>query len=234
MGVIINIETATQVCSVALAKDGKLLALRERNEKNIHAEVLTNFIQEVLKESSLQLKEIDAVAVSMGPGSYTGLRIGVSTAKGLCYSLDIPIIAVSSLQAMANFAAHELKDEITDNTFFTPMIDARRMEVYTTFYKPNMEEVGKIAPHIFSEESFLEEEKEHKLILTGDGSLKSQELFAERKNIYIFPEILSSARGMISLSEKKFQEEQFEDIAYFEPFYLKEFIAGISRVKGLR
>ena len=233
MGLIINIETATQVCSVALARNGKLLALREQNEKNIHAEVLTNFIQEVLTESALELKDLDAFAVSMGPGSYTGLRIGVSTAKGLCYGLDIPLIAVSSLQAMAKFAANELESEITDNTLFVPMIDARRMEVYTAFYKPNMEEVSKIAPHIFSEESFLNKD-DHKLILTGDGSLKSQELFADRKNIFIFPEVLSSARGMISLSEQKFEEKKFEDIAYFEPFYLKEFIAGIPRVKGLR
>ncbi len=234
MGLIINIETATQVCSVALAKDGKLLALREKNEKNIHAEVLTLFIQEVLSEASLQLKDLDAIAVSMGPGSYTGLRIGVSTAKGLCYSLDKPLIAISSLQAMAQFASDELKNKITENTLLTPMIDARRMEVYTAFYKPNMDAVSKIAPHIFSEESFLEEEKKHQLIITGDGSLKSQELFAGRKNIHVFPEILSSSKGMIPLSEKKYQAEQFEDMAYFEPFYLKEFIAGISRVKGLR
>ena len=234
MGLIINIETATQVCSVALAKDGELLAIRELNEKNVHAEVLTNFIQEVIDESSLTLKDLDAVAVSMGPGSYTGLRIGLSTAKGLCYSLDKPLIAISSLQAMAQYAASELQDKLKENTLLTPMIDARRMEVYTAFYKTDMEEASKIAPHIFSEESFIEEEKEHELILTGDGCAKSQELFSERKNIYIYPEILSSAKGMVPLSEKKWLAQDFEDIAYSEPFYLKEFIAGIPRVKGLR
>ncbi|RLD35750.1 MAG: tRNA (adenosine(37)-N6)-threonylcarbamoyltransferase complex dimerization subunit type 1 TsaB [Bacteroidetes bacterium] len=234
MGLIINIETATQVCSVALAKDGELLAIRELNEKNVHAEVLTNFIQEVIDESSLTLKDLDAIAVSMGPGSYTGLRIGLSTAKGLCYSLDKPLIAISSLQAMAQYAAFELQDKLKKNTLLTPMIDARRMEVYTAFYKTDITEASKIAPHIFSEESFIEEEKEHELILTGDGCAKSQELFSERKNIHIYPEILSSSKGMVPLSEKKWIAQDFEDIAYFEPFYLKEFIAGIPRVKGLR
>jgi len=234
MGLIINIETATQTCSVSLAKDGELLALRELNEKNIHAEVLTIFIQEVMTDAALQLTDIDAVAVSMGPGSYTGLRIGVSTAKGLCYSLDKPLIAVDSLQAMASFASKSLKTKISDHTLFVPMIDARRMEVYTAFYKPNMEIIGKVAPHIFSEESFIEESKNHELILSGDGCAKSIDLFKERKNINIFPDILSSSTGMISLSERKFINKDFEDVAYFEPFYLKEFIAGIPRVKGLR
>ena len=234
MGLILNIETATQVCSISLAKDGNLLALRELNEKNVHAEVLTVFIQEIMKETSLTLSDIEAIAVSKGPGSYTGLRIGLSTAKGLCYSLDIPLISVSSLQAIAQNAALKLKGEIKENTLFAPMIDARRMEVYTAFYKPTMEEVSKIEPHIFSEESFLEEEKTHELILIGDGCAKSQDLFSQRKNIRIFPDILSSSLGMIPLAEKKFQEQDFEDVAYFEPFYLKEFIAGIPRVKGLR
>ena len=234
MGLILNIETATQVCSISLAKNGQLLALRELNEKNVHAEVLTVFIQEIMKETSLDLSDIEAIAVSKGPGSYTGLRIGLSTAKGLCYSLDIPLISVSSLQAIAQYAALKLKDDIKGDTLFVPMIDARRMEVYTAFYKPTMEKVSKIEPHIFSEESFVEEEKNQELILIGDGCAKSQDLFSQRKNIRIFPDILSSSLGMIPLSEKKFQEQDFEDVAYFEPFYLKEFIAGIPRVKGLR
>ena len=234
MGLILNIETATQVCSISLARDGELLANRELNEKNVHAEVLTVFIQEVMAETSLELSAIDAVAVSEGPGSYTGLRIGLSTAKGLCYSLDISLISVSSLQAIAQHAAILLKDEIKENTLFAPMIDARRMEVYTAFYNTDIEKVSKIEPHIFSEASFIEEEKEHELILVGDGCDKSLELFVERENIKIFPHILSSSLGMIPLSEKKFLAKDFEDLAYFEPFYLKEFIAGIPRVKGLR
>ena len=233
MGIILNIETATQVCSVALSKEGQQLALRELNEKNIHAEILTAFIAEVMEEAQLQLQDLDAVAVSMGPGSYTGLRIGVSTVKGLCYSLDKPMIGISTLQAMAQYAAMELKDEIKENSLLVPMIDARRMEVYTALYRPNLEIMGEIAPHIFSGESFLEESKTYELLLTGDGSRKSMESFHERKNIKIFPDILSSAKGMMSLSEKKWQEQDFEDLAYSEPFYLKEFVAGIPRVKGL-
>jgi len=234
MGLILNIETATQICSISLAKDGALLAIRELNEKNVHAEVLTVFIQEIMAEASLGLSDIDAVAISKGPGSYTGLRIGLSTAKGLCYSLDIPLISVSSLQAMAQYAAMMLKDEIKENTLFAPMIDARRMEVYSAFYNTDIEKVSKIEPHIFSEASFVEEEKDHELLLVGDGCGKSLELFADRENIKVFPDVLSSSLGMIPLSEKKFQAKDFEDVAYFEPFYLKEFIAGIPRVKGLR
>jgi len=234
MGLILHIETATQTCSVVLAKDAELLAIREINEKNIHAEVLTAFVSEVMKEASMSLQKLDAVAVSMGPGSYTGLRIGVSTAKGLCYSLDKPLIGISTLQAMARYAALELTDEIKSNTLFAPMIDARRMEVYTALYRPNMEIIGEVAPHIFSEESFIEESKTNELLLTGDGSIKSLDLFKERKNIKIFPHILSSARGMMSLADKKWQARDFENLAYSEPFYLKEFIAGIPRVKGLR
>jgi len=234
MGLILNIETATQICSISLAKDGALLAIRELNEKNVHAEVLTVFIQEIMAEASLELSDIDAVAISKGPGSYTGLRIGLSTAKGLCYSLDIPLISVSSLQAMAQYAAMMLKDEIKENTLFAPMIDARRMEVYSAFYNTDIEKVSKIEPHIFSEASFVEEEKDHELLLVGDGCSKSLELFADRENIKVFPDVLSSSLGMIPLSEKKFQDKDFEDVAYFEPFYLKEFIAGIPRVKGLR
>lgn len=234
MAIIINIETATQMCSVALAKDGDILTIRELNEKNVHAEVLTNFVQELLQEATLELKDLDAVAVSSGPGSYTGLRIGVSTAKGLCYSLDIPIISVDSLQAMAQFAAIKLEDKLSKNSLLVPMIDARRMEVYTALYNQDIEAKTKIAPHIFTEDSFVEETKEHTLILTGDGCSKSKELFAERENIEIHDEILSSSIGMVPLSEKKYNNKEFEDLAYFEPFYLKEFIAGIPRVKGLR
>ncbi len=232
MAIILNIETATQVCSVALAKDGKLLALRELNEKNVHAEVLTLFVQEVIKEAQMLLKDIDAVAVSQGPGSYTGLRIGMSTAKGLCYSLDKPLIGISTLNAMAQFAKDKLIEKIDEKVWFSPMIDARRMEVYSAFYDINMEEQSKIAPHILNEDSFTKTGRS--LILTGDGCEKTKALFKNRIDITIYSEILCSARGMMVLSEKKFQDKNFEDLAYFEPFYLKEFIAGIPRVKGLR
>jgi len=234
MALILNMDTATPVCSVALAKDGQLLAFREKNEKNIHAEVLNGFVAEVLEEAELGLKDLDAVAVSMGPGSYTGLRIGVSSAKGLCFSLDIPLIAIGTIESMACWAAEQLPEQVSEKALFIPMIDARRMEVYGAFYNHNLEAQTKVMPHILDEHSFLEEAENHQLVVTGDGAAKCQDIFAQRKEIKIFPEILSSSRGMIRKADEKFQHNEFVDVAYFEPFYLKEFIAGIPKVKGLR
>lgn len=234
MALILNMDTATPVCSVALAKDGKLLAFREKNEKNIHAEVLTGFVEEVLAEAEVKLSNLDAIAVSMGPGSYTGLRIGVSTAKGLCYSLDKPLVGVGTIDAMAHWAAQELAGKVDKQSLYLPMIDARRMEVYGAFYNHQLEAQSEVKPHILDENSLLEEGKNHTIVLTGDGAAKCQELFSERVEIKIYPDVLSSSRGMIAISEEKYQQEAFEDVAYCEPFYLKEFIAGIPKVKGLR
>lgn len=234
MALILNIDTATPVCSVALARDGKLIALREKNEKNIHAEILTQFIMEVIAEAGLKLADLEAVAVSKGPGSYTGLRIGVSTAKGLCYSLDKPLIGIGTIDSMAHFAAQELKGKFDEKDFFLPMIDARRMEIYGAFYNHQLESQTEVKPHILDENSFLEEGKKNKIILTGDGAAKCQEIFKERDEIKIYPDIHCSSRGMLVLAEEAFNTQAFEDVAYFEPFYLKEFIAGIPKVKGLR
>lgn len=234
MALILNMDTATPVCSVALAQEGKLLAFREKNEKNIHAEVLNGFVEEVLNEAQKSLKDLDAIAVSMGPGSYTGLRIGVSTAKGLCYSLDKPLIAIGTIDAMAHWAAHELKGKLEENSLFLPMIDARRMEIYGAFFNQQLEALTEVKPHILDENSFLEEGKNNNILLTGDGAAKCQEIFSHRKDIKIYPDILSSSRGMIQMAEDKFHQQAFEDVAYCEPFYLKEFIAGIPKVKGLR
>lgn len=234
MALILNIDTATPVCSVALARDGKLLALREKNEKNIHAEVLTHFIMEVIAEAGCKLADLDAVAVSKGPGSYTGLRIGVSTAKGLCYSIDKPLIGIGTIESMAHFAAQELVGKYTEKDLFLPMIDARRMEIYGAFYNNHLQAQSEVKPHILDENSFLEEGENNNIILTGDGAAKCQEIFKERHEIKIYPEIHCSSRGMLQLSEEAFNKQAFEDVAYFEPFYLKEFIAGIPRVKGLR
>lgn len=234
MALILNMDTATPVCSVALAQDGKLLALREKNEKNIHAEVLNGFVEEVLKEAQKSLKDLDAIAVSMGPGSYTGLRIGVSAAKGFCYSLDKPLIGVGTIDAMAHWAAHELNGKLEENSLFLPMIDARRMEIYGAFFNQQLEALSEVKPHILDENSFLEEGKDKSIILTGDGAAKCQEIFSQREEIIIYPDIHSSSRGMMQMAEDKFNQQIFEDVAYCEPFYLKEFIAGIPRVKGLR
>jgi len=234
MALILNMETATPVCSVALAQEGKILAFREKNEKNIHAEVLNGFVEEVLKEAQLTLKDLDAIAISMGPGSYTGLRIGVSSAKGLCYSLDKPMIAIGTIEAMAHWAAHELKGKLDPNSLYLPMIDARRMEIYGAFFNQHLEAQSEVKPHILDESSFLEEGKNRTIVLTGDGAAKCQEIFSQRVEIKIYPEILSSSRGMVKMAEDKFNQEDFVDVAYCEPFYLKEFIAGIPKVKGLR
>jgi tRNA threonylcarbamoyladenosine biosynthesis protein TsaB len=234
MAIILNLETATQVCSVVLAKDGKLLGKRELNEKNVHAEVLTPFIEEVIEEAGLKLSHLDAVAVSKGPGSYTGLRIGVSTAKGLCYSLDKPLISVGTLDSLAHYAVKKLPYSVAPNHLLCPMIDARRMEVYAALFNSELHKQTEVAPLILDEQSFNDLKEGQKLILLGDGSGKTKALFKHRSQIEIHEEILCSAEGMVQISEEKFNQEDFEDLAYFEPCYLKEFIAGIPKVKGLR
>jgi len=234
MGLILNLETATQVCSVVLSKDGEILAKRELNEKNVHAEVLTPFIEEVISKASLKLHDLDAVAVSKGPGSYTGLRIGVSTAKGLCYSLGKPLISVGTIESLANYTVQKLADSITSNCNIYPMVDARRMEVYTAAFSYNLNQLSEVTPLILDKQSFSELKPDQKLILTGDGSSKTKELFSDHNQIEIHDEILCSAEGMIQIAEEKFKHQDFEDVAYFEPFYLKEFIAGIPKVKGLK
>lgn len=234
MAIILNLETATQVCSVVLAKDGALLAKRELNEKNVHAEVLTPFIEEVVKEAGLKLQDLDAIAVSKGPGSYTGLRISISTAKGLCYSLDKPLISVGTVESLAHFAADKMGNTITSNHLIYPMIDARRMEVYTASFSSDLQQLSEVAPLIFDDSTFRDIPKNQKLIFVGDGSTKTKDLFADNEQIEIHDHILSSAEGMVQIAEQKFKNQDFEDVAYFEPFYLKEFIAGIPKVKGLK
>jgi len=234
MAIILNLETATQICSVVLAKDGEVLAKRELNEKNVHAEVLTPFIEEVVQEVGLKLQDLDAIAVSKGPGSYTGLRIGVSTAKGLCYSLDKSLISVGTLESLANIAAHKLADSLTLHHHIYPMIDARRMEVYTAPFSSDLKQLSEVAPLIFDENTFADLSIDQKLILVGNGSSKTKELFSDNPQIEIHDKILCSAEGMIKIAEEKYSKQDFEDVAYFEPFYLKEFIAGIPKVKGLK
>lgn len=234
MAIILNLETATKICSVVLTKNEKVLAKRELNEKNVHAAVLTPFIEEVVKEVGIKLQDLDAVAVSKGPGSYTGLRIGVSTAKGLCYSLDKPLISVGTIESLAHYAAQQLADSITPNHQIYPMIDARRMEVYTAPFSSDLKQLSDVAPLIFDENTFSNLKQDQKLILVGDGSAKTKELFSDNPQIEIHEDILCSAEGMVSIAEEKFNHQDFEDVAYFEPFYLKEFIAGIPKVKGLK
>lgn len=228
MALILNIETSTAVCSVSLGKEGKLLAYKENKEGMNHATHLTVFIDSILKENQLTTNDLDAVAVSMGPGSYTGLRIGVSTAKGICYGSNLPLIAVSTLQAMT---APVLKDEAIlsqlgdpGSSIFCPMIDARRMEVYTAFYSCDNKEIREVSAEIIDEESFASDLKKGEIVFFGDGSTKCQSSLQSQNGIFI-DNITPSAIGMIELSEAKFEAKAFEDVAYFEPFYLKDFVA---------
>jgi tRNA threonylcarbamoyladenosine biosynthesis protein TsaB len=224
MALILNLETATTACSVSLAKDGKLIALKELDGDYTHAENLTIFIEEVLKQAKVQLNELDAVAVSKGPGSYTGLRIGVSSAKGLCYSLNKPLLAVNTLESMANTAAQLA--EIPAGALLCPMIDARRMEVFCALFNKSGKEIRTTSAEIIEENSFADLLSDQKIYFFGDGAAKCKDVLSKNPNACFIDGISCSAKDMTGLSEKAFQLKQFEDLAYFEPFYLKDFVAG--------
>ncbi len=225
MAILLNIETATTVCSVSLSENNKLLAYKELNSGYTHAENLTVFIQDVLKEASLAINKIDAVAVSMGPGSYTGLRIGVSTAKGLCYALNKPLIAIDTLQALAN--NYKMNFQI-ENQLLCPMIDARRMEVYCAIYNSELKNIEAVRAEIVNENSFKEVLLNNKIVYFGDGAEKCKGVLGNNPNAEIVENIVPSALAMIELTNEKFVKNQFENLAYCEPFYLKEF-AGTAK-----
>ena len=227
MALILNLETATTVCSVSLAKDGDLLAYKDLNGNYSHAENLTLFVEDVLKQANINLSEIDAIAVSKGPGSYTGLRIGVSAAKGFCYSLNKPLIAINTLQHLSLAVSENLTSHISrPNSIFCPMIDARRMEVYCAIFDADNNEIKATSAEIIDETSFSDSLEKNQMIFFGDGSAKCKDVLSQNKNAIFIDGIVPSAKNMISLSEKAFINKQFEDVAYFEPFYLKDFVAG--------
>jgi len=227
MALILNIETATTVCSVSLAKDGKLLSIKEQNGDYSHSENLTLFIEDVCKQANISLSQVDAIAVSKGPGSYTGLRIGVSTAKGLCYSLDKPLIAINTLQHITMSILPKLPTPNSQlPTYLCPMLDARRMEVYCAIYNSEGNVIKETAAEIIDEHSFADILKENTVVFFGDGSAKCKETFSKNPNAIFIDDVVPSAKDMIALSEKAYNEMRFEDIAYFEPFYLKDFVAG--------
>ena len=228
MALILNLETATKVCSVALGKDGSLLALKEYHGEYSHAEKLTVFVEEILKEAGLKLSDLDAIAISKGPGSYTGLRIGVSTAKGFCFALDKPLIAISTLQSMANKPS--LKEN-TGNVLLCPMIDARRMEVYCAFYNMHNNLARDIAAEIIDEHSFEDILQKYKVIFLGDGAEKCKAILSQHQNAIFADNVFPSATDMITLSESAFHDKQFEDVAYFEPYYLKDFVTTTPKKK---
>jgi tRNA threonylcarbamoyladenosine biosynthesis protein TsaB len=221
MALILLIETATTVCSVALSRDGKIVSFREVNEANVHASKLTLFIEAVMKEAKVKYKDLNAVAVSKGPGSYTGLRIGVSTAKGLCFALNIPLIAVDTLAAMAK-GFLEAGEESVGEVRLCPMIDARRMEVYMAVFNTEMEILEPVQARILDDQTFRQYSG---IVLFGDGAAKCAALYQDHPNVRIAM-FENSARYLSSLAFQKFEDREFEDVAYFEPFYLKDFVAG--------
>ena len=220
--IILQIETATTVCSVALAKDGVVLAYRQIDERNIHAEIITIFINELIAEAGIQYQSIDAIAVSSGPGSYTGLRIGISTAKGLCYALDKPLIAVETLAAMADGIRAE--ENIDNKILLCPMIDARRMEVYTALFDATGKNIKPTAAEIIDENSFSEQLQNNRILFFGDGAEKCSELLGKNPNAQFLTNFANSAKYLTQKAAQKFAERDFEDVAYFEPFYLKDFL----------
>ena len=225
------IETATEVCSVALAFDGRLISLRETDKGNSHSANVAVFIDEVLKEVKKTPKDLDAVAVSKGPGSYTGLRIGVSSAKGLSYGLGIPLISIETLKAMTYGV---LKNNIIDkNALFCPMIDARRMEVYSAFYNANLLQIREVQADIVDETTYLEYLEKYSIYFFGNGSEKCKDILLQHSNAHFIEDIHLSSTYMIELAEEKYKQQEFENAAYFEPFYLKDFIAAKPVVKGL-
>ena len=213
---ILNIETATKNCSVSIAKNGETIALREIAEEGYsHAEKLHVFIDELIAESKITFKDLNAIAVSQGPGSYTGLRIGVSSAKGLCYALNIPLIAVDTLQSLAAQIS-------ISNGFIIPMIDARRMEVFSAIYDKDLNNIQKVAAEIITEESYQNQDEEMHFL--GDGASKCKE-FLNKSNFIFHDEIIyPSAKEMSKLSFEKYKISDTVDVAYFEPLYVKDFM----------
>ena len=230
---ILCLETATPVCSVALNDGCCTLALRETEGQNAHSEKITNFIREAMETAGIDYRQLDAVAVSKGPGSYTGLRIGVSTAKGICYAADVPLMAIDTLEAMAHGMKEKLGSQLAENDLLIPMIDARRMEVYAAVFDARLNKINDTAALVIDENSFEDLRKDHRLWLFGDGAPKLSKVFENQTNITIIDGFKPSAAYMRNLADKALREHDFVDVAYFEPFYLKVFIAGKPHVKGL-
>ena len=228
--IILQIETATSVCSVALSVSGKTTHLAELNEPNAHAAKLTRLIEQVVQEASLTLSDLDAVAVSKGPGSYTGLRIGVSTAKGLCYGLEIPLIAIDSLHSLAAGFVQE-NTSLPVNTLVCPMIDARRLEVYTAVFNKDLVLEQPTKAQIIDVNYFDALPSDVPLVLFGDGADKFKDMFADKENIQVVSDFRQSAAFLSGPAYNAFLDSGFEDVAYFEPFYLKDFVPMKSKKK---
>ena len=228
---ILLLETATPVCSVALACDGKVVAEKHSNESNAHSSKLSPFVEQLLKENHTEAKSLDAVCVSSGPGSYTGLRIGVSSAKGFCYALGIPLLAVPTLQGMA---AQYYAQHPDYKGLVCPMIDARRMECYTAIFASPTDEVKAVSADIIEPGIYDQYLGRGEVMFIGDGAAKTREILGIHPNARYDEGFLISASGMLAVAMQKLEAGQHEDVAYFEPYYLKDFVAKKSVVRGLR
>lgn len=216
---ILNIESSSTNCSVSLSKNGELLSVKEKNdEKYSHSTKLHSYIDSVLNQENIDIKDLSAIAVSKGPGSYTGLRIGVAAAKGLCFSLDIPLISISTLLVLS-------KKIKIDSGLIIPVLDARRDEVYSAIFDSQYNVIEKDSPTIINSESFSQYSKKNKLYFIGSGQQKCKELIKTNNNLNFYKtDELPSSKEMALLSYEKYRNSEFEDIAYFEPAYLKNFI----------
>ena len=218
MNYILHIDTTTKKCSVALAQDGELMIQKELlSEEFSHSEQLHPFIEEVLKESGLKSSSLSAIAISKGPGSYTGLRIGVAAAKGLCFALDLPLIALNTLEIMVQ------PYEVSPYSFIIPMLDARRMEVYTAIFDETKKWIQETMAEVLTENTFTSIVNEQSCLIIGDGAIKFKTLYPKINASYTSEIHYPVAKDMIALAWKKFNAKEFEDLAYFEPFYLKDF-----------
>lgn len=228
MSVFIQIETATSVCSCALSVDGEVVINREAHEGQSHAVKLGLFVEEMMQYVRRNRIEVDAIAVSSGPGSYTGLRIGVSEAKGLSYGLEKPLIALPTPLLMADM----VKDKVSADTLLCPMIDARRMEVYATFYDTSLREIRPTTADIVDENSYRELLDRHPIVFLGNGAEKCRTVLTH-PHAQFLENIVPLASGMTALTQAAFDRRDTVDIAYFEPFYLKEFVAIVGKNKVL-
>ena len=226
MAIILHLETATTNCSVSISRDDEIVVLKENNAASYsHSEQLHVFIKEALKEASLSFSDLDAVAISKGPGSYTGLRIGVSAAKGICFSLDIPLISIPTLQSMAN------QVDLKPGELVIPVLDARRMEVYSCVYDNNYQKIRETRAEVINEESFVEYLGENKVYVMGSGAEKCRGVL-QHPNFIFNESVVPSAKDMVSIAFEKYESKQFEDVAYFEPYYLKDFVLQQKKKKN--
>lgn len=236
MSLILCIETGTDVCSVALSKKGALLSLRESSLEHTHGENLALFVEEMFSESGVEMDSLDAVAVGMGPGSYTGLRIGVSLAKGIAYALGIPLIAIGSMESMVRCALQDIEEntlsDISDSAILVPMIDARRMEVYTELFDARGKSLTAVEAVVVDQNTFSEY-RDREFVIFGDGAKKCIDVLSPVMPTIKLYDVAPSARGLVSAAYDKWKAKEFVDVAYFEPLYLKNFIGNKSKYDPL-